>query len=352
MLAGLDYNHHVHRQARRKADGTIQYGKVYNKKSRKWNLYSVKVEKDYSYIVDLQNAIVRQRLSSEGMPRRRTRRPDDPRQHGVLSGVPAPTTEELLQIQVSLGIEPVTKPKVRYSCTHNGSFILTCFVDKGDRVKFNWIRHDCSSKKNLSTGPVLFLGSHMLENLTCVATNEISEERTSSALHTCRGYYSTVAAFGLYAFVLLTLTMASWDFKKSQKTKETGFPSRCHSSDPVDYGPGGISTTCNLQGYAFIRLDNRLRERRQEKAMRTTGPTTRNTLEPVHQVPTGMVTQSGNSGLSPARPAREEPMQLDRAKLSSTERFRRIQAGECLYCGKLGHFLSTCPVRPKGGARQ
>ncbi|KAL0973433.1 hypothetical protein UPYG_G00203580 [Umbra pygmaea] len=81
MLAGLDYNHHVYRQARRKADGTIQYGKVYNKKSRKWSLYLVKVEKDYSYIVDLQNAIVRQRLSSEGMPRRRTRRPDDPRQH-------------------------------------------------------------------------------------------------------------------------------------------------------------------------------------------------------------------------------------------------------------------------------
>ncbi|KAL0973462.1 hypothetical protein UPYG_G00204060 [Umbra pygmaea] len=73
-------------------------------KSRKWSLYSVKVEKDYSYIVDLQNTIVRQRLSSEGMPRRRTRRPDDPHQHGVLSGVPAPTTEELLQIQVSRGI--------------------------------------------------------------------------------------------------------------------------------------------------------------------------------------------------------------------------------------------------------
>ncbi|KAL7405340.1 hypothetical protein ABVT39_027446 [Epinephelus coioides] len=58
MLAGLDYNHHVDRPAKRMADGSIQYGKVYNKKSRKWSLYTLKVEKDYSYIVDLQSAIL------------------------------------------------------------------------------------------------------------------------------------------------------------------------------------------------------------------------------------------------------------------------------------------------------
>lgn len=68
-------------------------------------MYTLKVEKDYSYIADLQSAILQQRLSATGgMPRSRTRRPDDPRQHGVLSGVPAPTTQELLQILVSRGV--------------------------------------------------------------------------------------------------------------------------------------------------------------------------------------------------------------------------------------------------------
>ncbi|KAJ8334730.1 hypothetical protein SKAU_G00403690 [Synaphobranchus kaupii] len=101
LLSGLDYNHHVHRPVKRKSDGSIEYCKLFNKKSRKWSLYPVKVVKDCRYITDLQTAILRQRLTSKGMPRTRTTRPDDPRQHGVLSGVPAPTTEELLQTQVS-----------------------------------------------------------------------------------------------------------------------------------------------------------------------------------------------------------------------------------------------------------
>ncbi|XP_065133775.1 uncharacterized protein [Paramisgurnus dabryanus] len=105
MLAGLDHNHHVDRPAKRRADGSIQYGKVYNKKSRKWSLYTLKVEKDYSYIVDLQSVILQRRMSATGgLPRTRKKRPDDPRQHGVLSGVPAPSTQELLQKQLSRGL--------------------------------------------------------------------------------------------------------------------------------------------------------------------------------------------------------------------------------------------------------
>ncbi|CAL8404979.1 unnamed protein product [Boreogadus saida] len=104
MLAGLDYNHHLHRPARRKADGSIRYGKVYNKKSRKWSLYTLKQEKDYSYIKDLQSEILQKKLSGGGVPRRRTLRPTDPRQYGVLPGIPAPTTQELLQTQLSKGL--------------------------------------------------------------------------------------------------------------------------------------------------------------------------------------------------------------------------------------------------------
>ncbi|KAK0151929.1 hypothetical protein N1851_006699 [Merluccius polli] len=104
LLAGLDYNYHVHRPVQRKSDGSIGYGKVFNKKSRKWSLYTMKVDKDYAYIPDLQKAILRSRTTAhKGMPRQRTLRPDDPRQLGVLCGVPPPSTEELLKTHISRG---------------------------------------------------------------------------------------------------------------------------------------------------------------------------------------------------------------------------------------------------------
>lgn len=65
----------------------------------------MKVEKDYSYIPDLQSSILRQRLAApRGMTQSRPSRPEDPRRLGVLSGVPAPTTQELLQKQLSRGL--------------------------------------------------------------------------------------------------------------------------------------------------------------------------------------------------------------------------------------------------------
>ncbi|CAK6982085.1 PREDICTED: uncharacterized protein LOC106529025%2C partial, partial [Scomber scombrus] len=65
LLAGLDYNHHVHRPPKRIPDGSIEYCKLYNKKSRKWSLYTIKQEKDYSYIPDLQRAIIRKRCPQD-----------------------------------------------------------------------------------------------------------------------------------------------------------------------------------------------------------------------------------------------------------------------------------------------
>ena len=61
------------------------------------------------------------------------------------------------------------------------------------------------------------------------------------------------------------------------------------------------------------------------------------------------VTQSGDSAL-PLAP--EEPMQLGLANFMQAMRLHRIQADECLYYGKPGHFLAHCPVRPKGLAHQ
>ncbi|XP_063043368.1 uncharacterized protein LOC134437766 [Engraulis encrasicolus] len=111
LFADLDYNHHLNRPAKRKADGSIQYGKLYNKRSRTWRLHTVKVEKDYSYITDLQRTILRRRLAAaRGMADTKPSRPDDPRRLGPLCGVPAPTTQELLQKQVSRGLAQTPPP--------------------------------------------------------------------------------------------------------------------------------------------------------------------------------------------------------------------------------------------------
>ncbi len=41
-----------------------------------------------------------------------------------------------------------------------------------------------------------------------------------------------------------------------------------------------------------------------------------------------------------------EPMQITSARLSRTERARRLAAGLCLYCAASDHLIRTCPVRP------
>ena len=65
----------------------------------------MKVSKDYSYISALQTDILTSRLSADrGMPRTTTRRPNDARKYGVLCGVPPPSTQELLDTQVSRGL--------------------------------------------------------------------------------------------------------------------------------------------------------------------------------------------------------------------------------------------------------
>lgn len=57
--------------------------------------------------------------------------------------------------------------------------------------------------------------------------------------------------------------------------------------------------------------------------------------------------EAGESG-----PTYPEPMQLGRAHLSPTERLKRRTAGECFYCGIKGHFIDSCPQKPKDRARQ
>ena len=89
-----------------------------------------------------------------------------------------------------------------------------------------------------------------------------------------------------------------------------------------------------------IRIDNRRRERRRERAGKETFFTM--PVLPAAQ-PQPMSAQSLPE---------PEPMQLGRARLSPEEKQRRLNTKSCMYCGQAGHFVSTCPLRPpKGGAQ-
>uniref|UniRef100_A0A3B5QH33 CCHC-type domain-containing protein n=1 Tax=Xiphophorus maculatus TaxID=8083 RepID=A0A3B5QH33_XIPMA len=97
-----------------------------------------------------------------------------------------------------------------------------------------------------------------------------------------------------------------------------------------------------------IRLDNRLRERRRERSGQSASALPR-LFQPA--VERSSATPVFPPAQSPApAPPDDEPMQIGRTHLTATERQRRLQTGDCLYCGKPGHRISSCPVRPKDKA--
>ncbi|XP_030268504.1 uncharacterized protein LOC115579134 [Sparus aurata] len=105
LLAALDYNFHRKRPTYRTAEGQQVFRKKYNKNARRYSLYALKCEKSYCYISELQARILNRRVTSGvGMPRKRTLRPDDPRQLGVVAPIPPPPTSELVRTQVSRGL--------------------------------------------------------------------------------------------------------------------------------------------------------------------------------------------------------------------------------------------------------
>nr|AAC33525.1 gag polyprotein [Takifugu rubripes] len=108
-----------------------------------------------------------------------------------------------------------------------------------------------------------------------------------------------------------------------------------------------------------LQMDERLRERRQERAQRA-GGSTRQLSHRTSSAPDFSLTSTAAPPphillQSPAHPSPrvgEEPMQIGRSRLSRQEREQRLRDQLCLYCGNNGHFIQACPVRPKGPAHQ
>lgn len=103
LLAALDYNHHNNRPVHVNNKGQVSHKRVYSKKSQRYRVYTVKENKDYAYIPELQTRILGKRMTSGGLPKRRSVRPDDPRLLGPLSGIVPPSTAELVQTQLRRG---------------------------------------------------------------------------------------------------------------------------------------------------------------------------------------------------------------------------------------------------------
>lgn len=102
-----------------------------------------------------------------------------------------------------------------------------------------------------------------------------------------------------------------------------------------------------------LLMDERLRERRVERAQRSWG---------APKPPTGGSPSCSGGRRETAAPPlvmspghstsreEEEPMQLGRSRLSQEEREQRMRDRLCLYCGRPGHHIRACPTRPKDQA--
>lgn len=97
------------------------------------------------------------------------------------------------------------------------------------------------------------------------------------------------------------------------------------------------------------RVDNRLREREAERRSRTFRSVSRPEARAAPLLPPPLPAAIPPRSPSPPLP---EPMQIGRSRLPPEERERRFRAGDCLYCGRPGHRITACPVRPNGSAHR
>ena len=96
-----------------------------------------------------------------------------------------------------------------------------------------------------------------------------------------------------------------------------------------------------------LKVDDRLRERRIEKSAKSPLVISKPSRSHVpRDFPVAPATTAGLT-LFPHATSETEPMQLGRSRLTQNEREHRMQHKLCLYCGKSGHYIQFCDIRPK-----
>lgn len=181
-----------------------------------------------------------------------------------------------------------------------------------------------------------------VQELKKVFDHPVQGKEASKRLLTIRQGSRSVAE---YSVEFRTLAAeAGWDDAALQTVFVNGLNEQLKDELALKEDSDNLDSIVSLA----IKLDNRLRERKRERTSRAPLSAPSYTVPVVpRSLPVPVVS-------SPSAPTAsgEEPMQLGRAGLTPAERLRRIKAGECIYCSQHGHFLATCPIRPKDEAHQ
>ena len=105
-----------------------------------------------------------------------------------------------------------------------------------------------------------------------------------------------------------------------------------------------------------INIDHRLSERRRSHRQEASGRTSHPARTPAVQEPYLPPHLRWSPPTPTERPSTnidvEEPMQVNRTRLSLEERRRRRNQGLCVYCAREGHQIDACPLRPKDGTHR
>ncbi|KAG8008842.1 Gastrula zinc finger protein XlCGF57.1 [Nibea albiflora] len=99
LLAALDYNFHRNRPTVKTGGGRRIFRRLYKRNGRAYSMYSLKAEKTYGYISELQARIIKKRISGAGKTRKWNHLPDD-KGLGLVPCMHTPATAELTQTRL------------------------------------------------------------------------------------------------------------------------------------------------------------------------------------------------------------------------------------------------------------
>lgn len=177
-----------------------------------------------------------------------------------------------------------------------------------------------------------------------VFDHPVQGQEASKRLLSLRQGNSSVAAYSVDFRILAA--ESEWDEVALRGVFIKGLSEELKDELALRDEPGSLE---GLRALA-IRIDNRLRERARERTSRPR----RVSIPSVTPSTVASPSVSPFPNREPTTPSGdlEEPMQLGRARLTPSERQRRLKLKLCIYCGQAGHFLSSCPSTPKEQTHQ